>query len=108
MERKFFVCGGFGHIAHNCRNGKEGGSIPMFSNKFEVLKSRVMNIGEGSGREIEKNRKTILREERLKKEKLVEVQKTEVENSGNSIEKKENLLREVIIKIELKQKDDKE
>jgi len=76
--------------------------LPMSSNKFEVLKSRVMNIGEESGREIEKNRKTILREERLKKEKLVEVQKTGVENSGNSIEKKENLLREVMVKIGLK------
>jgi len=33
----------------------------------------VINIGEGSGRETEKDRKTILREERLKKEKTVEV-----------------------------------
>jgi len=32
-----------------------------------------MNIGERSGKEIGKNRKTILREERLKKEKPVEV-----------------------------------
>ena len=102
MERKCFVCRGFGHITHNCGNGGEGRSIPMFSNKFEVLKSRVMNIREESGREIEKNRKTILREEILKKEKLVEVQKTEVENSGNSIEKKENLLREVMVNIGLK------
>jgi len=108
MERKCFVCGGFGHITHNCRNRREEGSIPMFSNKFEVLKSKVMNIGEESGREIEKDRKTILREERLKKEKLVEVQNTEVENSGNSIEKKENLLREVMVKIGLKQENDKE
>jgi len=45
----------------------------MFSNKFEVLKSRVINIGEGSRRKIGKYRKTILREKRLKKEKLVEV-----------------------------------
>jgi len=30
----------------------------MPSNKFEVLKSRVMNVGEGSGREIGKDRKT--------------------------------------------------
>jgi len=29
----------------------------MPSNKFEVLKSRVMNVGEGSGREIGKDRK---------------------------------------------------
>jgi len=42
-------------------------------NKFEVLKSRVVNVGEDNGREIRKNRKTILREEKLKKKKLVEV-----------------------------------
>ena len=52
-------CEGFGHIdARNCRNRGEEGSIPMPSNKFEVLKSRVMNVGEGSGREIGKDRKT--------------------------------------------------
>jgi len=42
-------------------------------NKFEVLKSKVMNIGEDSGREIRKDGKTILREERLKKVKPVDV-----------------------------------
>ena len=42
-------------------------------NRFEVLKSKVMNIGEGSGKEIGKNRKTILRKEKLKKKKAVEV-----------------------------------
>ena len=73
MERKCFFCEGFGYITCNCRNRGEGRLILMPSNKFEVLKSRVMNIGEGSGREIGKDRKTILREKRLKKEKLVEV-----------------------------------
>ena len=52
-----------------------------------------MNIKEGSRREIKKNRKMILREERAKKEKLVEIQKTGVESSSNSIKKKEKLLR---------------
>jgi len=33
----------------------------------------VINIGKESERKIEKDRKTILREKRLKKEKLVEV-----------------------------------
>jgi len=33
----------------------------------------VINIEKGSERKIEKDRKTILREKRLKKEKLVEV-----------------------------------
>jgi len=47
--------------------------IQRFLNKFEVLKSRVMNVGEGSKREIRKNKKMILKEERLKKEKLVDI-----------------------------------
>jgi len=51
----------------------EEGLIQMPSNKFEVLKSKVMNIGEESGKKIEKDRKSILKEERLKKEKPVEV-----------------------------------
>ena len=47
MERKCFVCGDFEHIAHNCRNmksEKEEGSTPMPSNKFEVLRSRVIIV----------------------------------------------------------------
>jgi len=65
MERKCFVCEGFGYITCNCRNRGEGRLILMPSNKFEVLKSRVMNIGEESGREIGKDRKTILREKKI-------------------------------------------
>jgi len=38
-------------------------------NKFEVLKSRVMNVKEGSGKEIKKDRKMILRQKRLKEGK---------------------------------------
>ena len=64
-----------------------------------------MNIEEGSRRETGKDRKTILREERLKKEKTIEVQKTEVDNGA---EKKEKLLREVTVKIGLKQEDKEE
>ena len=52
-----------------------------------------MSIGEESGRKIEKDRKTILREERLKKEKLVEVQKIRAENSSNSVEKKREIVK---------------
>ena len=52
---------------------REEGSTQMSSNKFEVLRSRVINIGEISGRKISKNRMIILKEERLKREKLVEV-----------------------------------
>jgi len=50
----------------------------------------------------------VLREERAKKKKLVEIQKTEVEDNDNRIEKKRKLLREVTVKIELKQEDDEE
>ena len=76
QEKKCFVCGEFGHIVHHCRNmasRQEEKLIQRSLNKFEVLKSKVMNIGEDSGREIRKDRKTILREERLKKVKPVDV-----------------------------------
>jgi len=46
---------------------REKRSTPITLNKFEVLKNRVMNIGEGSGREIRKDKKTVLREERVKR-----------------------------------------
>ena len=39
----------------------------MSSNRFEVLKNKIMNRGEGSRKEEEKDRRTILREEKLKK-----------------------------------------
>jgi len=36
-------CKGFGHLAQNCRNRKEGeGGAEMPQNKFEILRSRVM------------------------------------------------------------------
>jgi len=39
-------CKGFGHLAQNCRNRKEGEKgVEMPQNKFEVLKSRVMQCG---------------------------------------------------------------
>jgi len=39
-------CKGFGHLAQNCRNGKEGErGVEMSQNKFEVLRSRVMQCG---------------------------------------------------------------
>jgi len=39
-------CKGFGHLARNCRNRKEGEKgIKMPQNKFEVLRSRVMQCG---------------------------------------------------------------
>jgi len=39
-------CKGFGHLARNCRNRKEGEKgVEMPQNKFEVLKSRVIQCG---------------------------------------------------------------
>ena len=101
IERKCFFCRGFGHIACYCRNvesRQKEEPTQRSLNKFEVLKSRVMNVGEDNGREIRKDRKTILREEKLKK-KPVEVQKTRANSSSNGAEKKEMLLREVMVKI---------
>ena len=71
--------------------------ILQSSNKFKVLASRVMNIGERSGREVKKNRKIVLREKRVKekKERLVEVRKAKEKES----------LREVMVKIELERID---
>jgi len=65
----------------------------QFPNKFEVLKSRVMNIGEGNREEEKKDRKMILKEEKEKK-KLVEIRKI----AG---EREREVLREVTAKIEL-------
>jgi len=68
-ERRCFVCRIFGHMAHYYRNrGEEKkGSTQMPLNKFEILKDRVMQRGEGSGKEVVKERREILREERKKK-----------------------------------------
>jgi len=39
-------CKGFGHLVRNCRNGKEGEKrVEIPQNKFEVLRSRVMQCG---------------------------------------------------------------
>ena len=76
IKRKYFVCRGFGHIAHHCRNmesRQEERPRQRSLNKFEILRSIVMNIGEKGREEISKDRKTILKEERLKKEKSVKV-----------------------------------
>ena len=64
-ERKCFVCGDFEHIACYCIE-KEG-SVQMPSNRFEVLKNKVMQRGEGSESEVGKDKKMILREEKAKR-----------------------------------------
>ena len=99
-ERKCFVCGGFGHIAHYCRNMEKEESVQMPLNKFEVLRDRVMQREERSRREAVKDRKEILKEKRAKRG--VEIQKTKVEKKKERGEKKEKLLREVTVKIRLK------
>jgi len=94
-ERKCFACRGFGHIAYSCRKVGEEKPIQGFSNRFEVLKVRVIQRGKGSGKEVAKDRREILREEKAKRE----VEKKE---------KKEKLLREVTVKIGLKQEEEEE
>ena len=70
-ERRCFVCGIFGHMARYCRNrGEKEGPAQVPLNKFKVLRDRVMQRGEGSGKEVGKNRREILREERKKKKKV--------------------------------------
>jgi len=38
-------CGKFGHLVRNCRSGKEQKTGKMVENRFEVLKSHVMQCG---------------------------------------------------------------
>jgi len=60
-------------MAQYCRNrGEKEGPAQVSLNRFEVLRDRVMQKGEGSGKEIGKERREILREER--KKKIVQVQ----------------------------------
>ena len=67
----------------------------MSSNRFEVLKVRVMQRGEESSKEVAKDRKEILREEKAKR-------------GVEKKEKKEKHLRKVTVKIGLKQKEEEE
>jgi len=86
-------------MASHCRN--RGGEEPMLvsSNRFEVLKVRVMQRGKWSGKEVVKDRRNILREEKAKRE---------VEKRKTKVERKEKVLREVMVKIGLKQKEEEE
>ena len=98
-KRKCFECRGFGHMASNCRNVEKEEPVLVSSNRFEVLKVRVMQRGEGSSQEVTKDRKEILREEKVKR--VIKVRQTKVE-------RKEKILREVVVKIGLKQEEDEE
>jgi len=101
-ERKYFVCEGFGYITCHCRNMGKEGPTQVLLNKFEVLKDRVMQRGEGDREEVRKDRKEILKEERAKRG--IEVRQTKIEKK----EKKEKYLREVMVKIGLKQEEEEE
>jgi len=101
-KRKCFACGKFGHMAYNCKNVEEEELTQVSSNRFEVLKVRVMQRGEGSSKEVAKYRREILREEKAKRG--VEVRQTKVERK----EKKEKYLRKVTVKIRLKQEEEEE
>jgi len=76
-ERKCFECRGFGHMASNCRNVGKEEPVPVSSNRFEVLKVRVIQRGEGRDKEVVKDRREILREEKTKRG--IEVRQTKVE-----------------------------
>ena len=55
-------------MASYCRNGGKGEPVLVFPNRFEVLKVRVMQRGERSSKEMAKDRREILREEKAKRE----------------------------------------
>jgi len=101
-ERKCFACGEFGYMAYYCRNVEEKELTQGLSNRFEVLKVRVMQREEGSSKKVAKDRKEILREEKAKRE--VKVKQGEIEKK----EKKGKYLREVIVKIGLKQEEEED
>ena len=94
-ERRCFGCGGFGHMANHCRNIEVEEPVSVSSNRFEVLKVRVMQKGEGSCKVIVRDKREILRKEKVKR-------------GGEKKEKKEKLLREVMVKIGLKQEEEEE
>jgi len=98
-ERKCFGYRGFGYIASHCRNRRGEEPMPVSSNRFEVLKVRVMQRGEGSGKDVVKDRRDILREEKAK---------WGIEERKTKMERKKKVLREVTVKIGLKQEEKEE
>ena len=82
-------------MVNHCRNVGVEEPVSVSSNRFEVLKVRVMQKGEGSSKEIVRDRREILRKEKVKR-------------GVEKKEKKEKLLREVMVKIGLKQEEEEE
>ena len=66
-EKNCFNYEGFKHIAYHCRNIEKERSVLIISNRWKVLRDRVIQRGEESEGEIIKNRREILRKERAKK-----------------------------------------
>ena len=97
MERKRFVCGNFGYIAHHCKNRREieesrriengRSEYQPSNNKFEVLTSRVINVGEVIRGEVKKDRKIVLREERLKKGKKEKISRSKKDKRKKVVER---------------------
>jgi len=88
MERKCFDYRGFGHIICHCKKREEEELVSIPLNRFEVLKNSIIQRKEGSRKKEEKDRRTILREEKLK-EKPVKVRKTRVKKKKRNREQKE-------------------
>ena len=86
-------------MASYCRNMRKEELMLISSNKFKVLKVRVMQKEEESGKEVMKDRRDILREEKSKRG---------VEERKTKVERKEKVLREVTVKIGLKQEKEEE
>ena len=82
-------------MVYSCRNVGEEKPTQGSSNRFDVLKVRVMQRGEGRSKEVAKDRREILREEKAKR-------------GVEKKEKKEKLLREMMVKIGLKQEEEEE
>ena len=79
-------------MASHCRNRGVEELTLVSSNRFEVLKVRVIQKREEGGKEIVRDKREILREEKVKR----------------GVEKKEKVLREVTVKIRLKQEEEEE
>ena len=72
-------------MAYSCRNVEEKELAQILSNKFKVLRSKIIKKGEGEKREVKKDRKEILREERAKMK--VKVKQTKKGEKGEIIER---------------------
>ena len=94
-ERKCFKCEGFKHMTYYCRKGKGEGSILIPSNRFKVLKNRVIQRGERSRGEMVKDRSTTGKSGRKEKEEK-DVEKSNGENRAEAGRRRRNCSRGVV------------